>query len=126
MSEPAALGAIKQDPEDVSSKTDEATFTTLTEEGFPVGPSLKSPTPAEDTTILSDDETKTLTTLEPARKPTGGVAKKSFPGAVGATAVSQKLSNVNSNKLVSSRLVFCLPMIVHSFRNLPRTISARR
>ncbi|EDO64719.1 AGAP007022-PA [Anopheles gambiae str. PEST] len=94
MSEPAALGAIKQDPEDVSTKTDEATFTTLTEEGFPVGPSLKSPTPAEDTTtILSDDETKTLTTLEPARKPSGGVAKKSFPGAAGATAVSQKLSN---------------------------------
>uniref|UniRef100_A0A6E8VS56 Uncharacterized protein n=1 Tax=Anopheles coluzzii TaxID=1518534 RepID=A0A6E8VS56_ANOCL len=94
MSEPAALGAIKQDPEDVSTKTDEATFTTLTEEGFPVGPSLKSPTPAEDTTtILSDDETKTLTTLEPARKPSGGVAKKSFPGAAGATAISQKLSN---------------------------------
>uniref|UniRef100_A0A182JXG5 Uncharacterized protein n=1 Tax=Anopheles christyi TaxID=43041 RepID=A0A182JXG5_9DIPT len=79
MSETAAC-AIKVDPKDDSSKpalADGATFPNLAEDGFPAGPSLKSPTPAEDTTILSDDETKTLTTLEPAKKPSDSMAKKS-------------------------------------------------
>uniref|UniRef100_A0A182MR48 Uncharacterized protein n=1 Tax=Anopheles culicifacies TaxID=139723 RepID=A0A182MR48_9DIPT len=94
MSEPASLG-VKKDPKDVPSKqlhSVSSSFSNLNDDGFPAGPSLKSPTPAEDTAILSDDDTKTLTTLEPVKKFVGGVAKKSFPAL--PVKVVPKPSNV--------------------------------
>ncbi|XP_053662368.1 uncharacterized protein LOC128711513 [Anopheles marshallii] len=94
MSEPASLG-VKKDPKDVSSKQlvgGGSSFPNLNDDGFPAGPSLKSPTPAEDTTFLSDDDTKTLTMLEPVKKAAGGAARKSFPAAA---KVVQKHSNVH-------------------------------
>uniref|UniRef100_A0A182Q6V7 Uncharacterized protein n=1 Tax=Anopheles farauti TaxID=69004 RepID=A0A182Q6V7_9DIPT len=78
-SEPSA---VKKTLKDASSKpvfSESAAFASLGEDGFLSGPSVKSPTPAEDS-MMSDDETKTLTTLEPPRKPKL-VAKKSFPSA---------------------------------------------
>uniref|UniRef100_A0A182NJL4 Uncharacterized protein n=1 Tax=Anopheles dirus TaxID=7168 RepID=A0A182NJL4_9DIPT len=81
MSEPTP-DAAKKPLKDASSKplySEGSAFASLGDDGFLTGPSLKSPTPAEDA-IMSDDETKTLTTLEPPRKPMM-LAKKSFPAA---------------------------------------------
>uniref|UniRef100_A0A182WL41 Uncharacterized protein n=1 Tax=Anopheles minimus TaxID=112268 RepID=A0A182WL41_9DIPT len=94
MSEPASLG-VKKDPKDVPSKQLPAvgsSFSNLSDDGFPAGPSLKSPTPAEDTAIMSDDDTKTLTTLEPVKKVVDGVVKKSNTPT--AAKVGLKLLNV--------------------------------
>uniref|UniRef100_A0A182PF42 Uncharacterized protein n=1 Tax=Anopheles epiroticus TaxID=199890 RepID=A0A182PF42_9DIPT len=88
-----ASGAVKRDSFSKEPLADGATFSNLTEDGFPAGPSLKSPTPAEDTTtILSDDETKTLTTLEPPTKPSTVPVKSNKIPAV-STLPTQKGSN---------------------------------
>uniref|UniRef100_A0A182R341 Uncharacterized protein n=1 Tax=Anopheles funestus TaxID=62324 RepID=A0A182R341_ANOFN len=92
MSEPASLG-VKKEQKVVPGKpllATDSSFSNLNDDGFPAGPSIKSPTPAEDTAIMSDDDTKTLTMLEPVNRAGGGAARKSFPAA---QKVAQKHSN---------------------------------
>ncbi|XP_035916780.1 titin [Anopheles stephensi] len=93
MSEPAS-GGIKNDPKDVSGKqpgAGRASFSNMSDDGFPAGPSLKSPTRADDTASLSDDEPKTLTTLEPVKKHVAETEKKGMP--VVAVKAAPKASN---------------------------------
>ncbi|XP_052894145.1 uncharacterized protein LOC128301612 [Anopheles moucheti] len=99
MSEPASLG-VKKEPKDVSSKQLSgagSSFSNLNDDGFPAGPSLKSPTPADDSTFLSDDDSKTLTMLEPVKKAAGGAAKKSFPAAAKAPRITPEKNALVDN-----------------------------
>ncbi|XP_050073594.1 uncharacterized protein LOC126561472 [Anopheles maculipalpis] len=103
MSEPASC-SIKNVPKDVPGKqpgAENSSFSNLSEEGFPAGPSLKSPTPADYTASLSDDEPKTLTTLEPVKKHEGVVEKKSVPAATAAAAAASKTIPKSSNSASS-------------------------
>uniref|UniRef100_A0AAG5D0Q2 Uncharacterized protein n=1 Tax=Anopheles atroparvus TaxID=41427 RepID=A0AAG5D0Q2_ANOAO len=69
MSEPKSF-AVKKDSKETKNKqyNEGSAFSNIADDGLLTGPSVKT---AEDATLLSDDENKTLTMLEPPKKPSG-------------------------------------------------------
>ncbi|XP_053674423.1 uncharacterized protein LOC128724726 [Anopheles nili] len=78
MSEPKPF-SVGKDNKEATTKAlypEGSAFSNLGDDGLPTGPSLKSASPVQNVICLSDDETKTLTTLEPAKKLSKEPAKK--------------------------------------------------
>ncbi|XP_058120824.1 muscle M-line assembly protein unc-89 [Anopheles ziemanni] len=103
MSEPKALDGRKG-PDEAKGKqyTAGAAFSNIADDGLLTGPAVKTATQTDDAVLLSDEENKTLITLEPPKKtrdekiaglPAGKPAARDdarnlVPGAVGKTSTN--------------------------------------